>query len=190
MGIPAYHAVLAMADTKRDATLVVKITGSQWKWRYEYPDEHLAFTSNLATPREQLAGSAPTDPDYLLEVDRPLVLPVGEKVRILLTSTDVIHSWWVPAFGVKQDAIPGFLRETWVRIESPGVYRGQCAELCGGEKRRRKDSGGIRRSPEPGRPRRPRPQSLRHQLRRLPPGERPWPPRTDTADRRGRALPP
>src|SRR5579875_3580017 len=131
MGIPAYHAVLAMADTKRDATLVVKITGSQWKWRYEYPDEHLAFTSNLATPREQLAGSAPTDPDYLLEVDRPLVLPVGEKVRILLTSTDVIHSWWVPAFGVKQDAIPGFLRETWVRIESPGVYRGQCAELCG-----------------------------------------------------------
>jgi cytochrome c oxidase subunit 2 len=131
MGIPAYHAEIAMANTKEDATLVVKATGYQWKWQYEYPDQGVTFTSNLATPREQLDSRAPTDPNYLLEVDHPLVLPVGEKVRILLTSTDVIHSWWVPAFGVKQDAVPGFLRETWVKIEKPGVYRGQCAELCG-----------------------------------------------------------
>jgi cytochrome c oxidase subunit 2 len=131
MGIPAYHAQLAMANTREDATLVVKVTGYQWKWQYEYPEQGIAFISNLSTPREQLDSRAPTDPDYLLEVDHPLVLPVGEKVRILLTSSDVIHSWWVPAFGVKQDAVPGFLRETWVKIEKPGVYRGQCAELCG-----------------------------------------------------------
>lgn len=131
LGIPAYHAVLAMANTRQGANLVVKITASQWKWRYEYPDDQIAFTSNLSTPREQLENSSPTDAHYLLEVDRPFVLPVGEKVRILLTSTDVLHSWWVPSFGVKLDAVPGFLRETWVKIDRPGVYRGQCAELCG-----------------------------------------------------------
>ena len=131
MGIPAYHAEVAMANTKEDATLVIKVTGSQWKWQYEYPEQGIKFTSNLATPREQIESRKPTDPNYLLEVDRPLVLPVGEKVRVLLTSTDVIHSWWVPSFGVKQDAVPGFLRETWVKIDTPGVYRGQCGELCG-----------------------------------------------------------
>ncbi|MDA8108258.1 MAG: cytochrome c oxidase subunit II [Betaproteobacteria bacterium] len=131
MGIPAYHAAIAMADTRDDAKLVVKATGSQWKWQYEYPGEHVRYSSTLATPADQFDGRAPKDPNYLLEVDHPLVLPVGEKVRILLTSTDVIHSWWVPAFGVKQDAVPGFLRETWVKIDKPGVYRGQCAELCG-----------------------------------------------------------
>ena len=131
MGIPAYHAVLALANTKDDAALVVKVTGSQWRWRYEYPDYGIAFASNLATPPAQRESGSPTDPNYLLEVDQPLVLPVGEKVRILLTSTDVIHAWWVPSFGIKQDAVPGFLRETWVNIEKPGVYRGQCAELCG-----------------------------------------------------------
>jgi cytochrome c oxidase subunit 2 len=131
MGIPAYHAVLSMANTREDASLVVKVTGSQWRWKYEYPDQGIAFSSSLATPRDQIESDSPKDPNYLLEVDRPLVLPVGEKVRILLESTDVIHAWWVPAFGVKQDAVPGFLRETWVKIEEPGVYRGQCAELCG-----------------------------------------------------------
>jgi cytochrome c oxidase subunit 2 len=131
MGIPAYHAEVAMANTKEDATLVIKVTGSQWKWQYEYPEQGLKFTSNLSTPREQIESRKPTDPNYLLEVDRPLVLPVGEKVRVLLTSTDVIHSWWVPSFGVKQDAVPGFLRETWVKIDTPGTYRGQCGELCG-----------------------------------------------------------
>ncbi len=131
MGIPAYHAVLSMANTREDAALVVKVTGSQWRWRYEYPDHNVVYTSSLATGRDQIDAGAPKDPNYLLEVDRPLVLPVGEKVRILLESTDVIHAWWVPAFGVKQDAVPGFLRETWVKIEQPGIYRGQCAELCG-----------------------------------------------------------
>lgn len=131
LGIPAYHSVLAMADTRDNAAMVVKVTASQWEWQYEYPGENVKFTSLLSTPRDQIYGSAPKDKNFLLEVDHPLVLPTGKKIRILLTSTDVIHSWWVPAFGVKQDAIPGFLRETWVKIDTPGVYRGQCAELCG-----------------------------------------------------------
>jgi len=131
MGIPAYHAAVAMANTQEDAQLVIKVTGSQWKWQYEYPDQGLKFYSNLSTPPDELQGRAPKGEHYLLEVDHPLVLPVGEKVRILLASTDVIHAWWVPPFGVKQDAVPGFLRETWVKIDKPGVYRGQCAELCG-----------------------------------------------------------
>jgi cytochrome c oxidase subunit 2 len=131
MGIPAYHAVLTLADTRNDAGLVVKVTGSQWRWRYDYPDAGISFISNLTTPAEQRDSGAPTDPNYLLEVDKPLVLPVGKKVRVLLTSTDVIHAWWIPSFGIKQDAVPGFLRETWVKIDRPGIYRGQCAELCG-----------------------------------------------------------
>ncbi len=131
MGIPSYYAVVAMANTREDAALVVKATASQWKWRYEYPDQEIAFTSSLSTPRAQIESGSPTDPHYLYEVDNPLVLPAGKKVRILLVSLDVIHSWWVPAFGVKQDAVPGFLRETWVKIEKPGIYRGQCGELCG-----------------------------------------------------------
>lgn len=131
MGIPAYHAAAAMANTQEDAQLVIKVTGSQWKWQYEYPDQGLNFYSTLSTPPDEFQGHAPKDQHYLREVDHPLVLPVGEKVRILLASTDVIHSWWVPAFGVKQDAVPGFLRESWVKIDKPGVYRGQCAELCG-----------------------------------------------------------
>lgn len=131
MGIPAYHAVLAMANTRDDAQLVIKITGSQWKWQYEYLDQGIRFTSRLATPPEELDGRSPKGANYLLDVDKPLVLPVGQKVRILLASADVIHSWGMPAFGVKQDAVPGFLRESWVKIEQPGVYRGQCGELCG-----------------------------------------------------------
>lgn len=131
MGIPAYHSVLMMEDTKTAADMVIKVTGSQWKWQYEYPDEGIKFVSTLATPQAQIHGEAPKDPNYLLEVDNPLVLPVGKKVRILLTSTDVIHTWWVPQFGVKRDAVPGFMRETWARIDQPGTYRGQCAELCG-----------------------------------------------------------
>ncbi len=132
MGIPAYHAVLTLANTREDAALVVKVTGSQWRWRYDYPDQGISFISNLSTSQEQRDSGAPTDPNYLLEVDKPLVLPVGKKVRVLLTSTDVIHAWWIPSFGIKQDAVPGFLRETWVKIDRPGIYRGQCAELGGG----------------------------------------------------------
>jgi cytochrome c oxidase subunit 2 len=131
MGIPAFHAVIDMEDTKTRADMVVKVTGMQWKWQYEYPDDGIKFISNLATPPEQIENRAAKGENYLLEVDNPLVLPVGKKVRVLLTATDVIHTWWVPQFGVKRDAIPGFIRETWVRIEEPGTYRGQCAELCG-----------------------------------------------------------
>ncbi len=131
MGIPAYHAVVDMEDTRTRADMVLKVTGMQWKWQYEYPDSGIKYVSTLSTPREQVANREPKGEHYLLEVDNPVVLPVGKKVRILLTSTDVIHTWWVPQFGVKRDAIPGFLRETWVRIDEPGVYRGQCAELCG-----------------------------------------------------------
>jgi len=131
MGIPAFHAVLDMEDTKTRADMVVKVTGLQWKWQYEYPDDGIKFISNLTTPREQIANQEAKGEHYLLEVDNPLVLPVGKKVRVLLTAADVIHTWWVPQFGVKRDAIPGFIRETWVKIEEPGTYRGQCAELCG-----------------------------------------------------------
>jgi cytochrome c oxidase subunit 2 len=131
MGIPAVHAIIDMEDTKTKADMVLKVTGMQWRWQYEYPDAGVKFISTLATPREQIMGTAPKGENYLLEVDKPVVLPVGKKVRVLLTSLDVIHTWWVPQFGVKRDAIPGFLRETWLRIDHPGIYRGQCAELCG-----------------------------------------------------------
>src|SRR5574343_52514 len=131
MGIPAVQAIINMEDTKTRADMVLKVTGMQWKWQYEYPEAGVKFISTLSTPRDQIANAEAKGEHYLLEVDKPVVLPVGKKVRILLTSTDVIHTWWVPQFGVKRDAIPGFLRETWVRIEEPGVYRGQCAELCG-----------------------------------------------------------
>jgi cytochrome c oxidase subunit II len=132
-GIPAYHAVLMYEDTKTDAEMVVKVTGSQWLWEYEYPEEGIKFTSRLTTPREQVLNMSPKGKDYLLEIDNPLVLPVGKKIRFITTSNDVIHSWWVPAFGVKRDAVPGFLREFWATIDKPGIYRGQCAELCGKE---------------------------------------------------------
>jgi len=131
MGIPAYHAVVDMEDTKTKADMVLKVTGMQWKWQYEYPEAGIKYVSTLATPRDQISNAAPKGEHYLLEVDNEVVLPVGKKVRVLLTSTDVIHTWWVPQFGVKRDAVPGFLRETWVKIDAPGVYRGQCAELCG-----------------------------------------------------------
>ena len=131
MGPLAYHAVIDMEDTQTDADMVLKVTGMQWKWQYEYPDSGIKFVSTLSTPREQIYANETKGKHYLLEVDNEVVLPVNKKVRILLTATDVIHTWWVPQFGVKRDGIPGFLRETWVKIEQPGVYRGQCAELCG-----------------------------------------------------------
>lgn len=131
MGVPAFHAVIDMEDTKTKADMVVKVTGLQWKWQYEYPEAGIKYVSTMTTPPAQIAGHTDKGEHYLLEVDEPLVLPVGKKVRVLLTATDVIHTWWVPQFGVKRDAIPGFIRETWVKIETPGTYRGQCAELCG-----------------------------------------------------------
>jgi cytochrome c oxidase subunit 2 len=136
MGIPAYHSVIMMEDTRNEAKMVVKITGSQWRWQYEYMDgdaKGIKFVSNLSTPKEQTdkGFDGKKDEQYLLEVDNRLVLPVGEKVRILMTATDVLHNWWVPQFGSSRLAVPGFIRETWVQVDKPGTYRGQCKELCG-----------------------------------------------------------
>ena len=130
MAIPATKTLIAMEDPS-DADLTVKITGSQWKWHYSYFGEDIDFFSILATPRSQIEGLEAKGEHYLLEVDKPLVLPINRKVRFLMTSDDVIHSWWVPAFAVKKDANPGFINEAWTRVDKPGIYRGQCAELCG-----------------------------------------------------------
>ena len=133
MAYPATKTVIAMKDTSKP-DLTVKATGYQWKWGYDYikgEGEGIQFVSNMSTPREQITGEVDKGEHYLLEVDKPLVVPVGKKVRMLLTADDVIHAWWVPAFGVKQDAIPGFIRDAWFRADKEGVYRGNCAELCG-----------------------------------------------------------
>ncbi|NDP42764.1 MAG: cytochrome c oxidase subunit II [Aromatoleum sp.] len=132
MAFPATKTILAMKDTTGPG-LTVKVTGYQWKWSYDYLQEGFGFYSNLTTPLAQIENRAPKGEHYLLEVDKPMVVPVDTKVRLLITANDVIHSWWVPAFGVKQDAIPGFVRDTWFRADKPGIYRGQCAELCGKE---------------------------------------------------------
>ncbi len=130
MAFPASSTLIAMYDT-RDSALTVQITGYQWKWRYQYVGEEVDYFSSLATPAEQISNQQPKGENYLLEVDKPLVLPANRKVRFLLTSNDVIHSWWLPALAVKKDAIPGFINETWAEPQQPGIYRGQCAELCG-----------------------------------------------------------
>lgn len=149
MAIPATRVLIEMDDTG-DAELTVRVTGSQWKWHYEYlsygenKDVGLGFLSILSTPREQyerygkgLGGNNLPDfeksPNYLVEVDKPLVIPTGKKVRFLVTSDDVIHAWWVPDFAVKRDAVPGFINEIWtnVPVGKEGIYRGRCAELCG-----------------------------------------------------------
>ncbi|NOR18500.1 MAG: cytochrome c oxidase subunit II [Xanthomonadales bacterium] len=130
MAIPATLALQDIEDNS-DADLTVLITASQWKWNYQYINTNISFYSNLATPQEQIDNLEPKGEHYLLEVDKRLVLPTNKKVRFLLTSNDVIHSWWVPDFAVKQDAIPGFINEAWTRVPEPGVFRGQCAELCG-----------------------------------------------------------
>jgi cytochrome c oxidase subunit 2 len=133
MAIPSTRTVVAMKDTS-SADLTVKVTGYQWKWGYDYLDGPAAgvhFLSNLSTPVAQINNQEPKSNTYLMEVDHPLVVPVNKKVRIVLTAEDVIHSWAVPDFGVKQDAIPGYLRDTWFRAEKTGTYRGQCSELCG-----------------------------------------------------------
>jgi len=135
MAIPAAATLVKIEDT-RNSDITIKVTGYQWKWEYEYLDQKVKFFSTLArdsdAARQTGSGIDPnTIPNYLLEVDKPLVVPVGAKVRVLLTSNDVIHAWWVPAFGMKKDAIPGFVNELWFRADEPGIYRGQCAELCG-----------------------------------------------------------
>ncbi len=133
MAWPATKTLIAFKDTA-NPDITIKATGYQWKWGYDYlkgEGEGVAFLSALATPQDQIHNQKPKGENYLLEVDNPLVVPVGKKVRILTTASDVIHSFWVPAFGIKQDAIPGFVRDTWFRADKEGTYRGQCAELCG-----------------------------------------------------------
>ena len=137
MAIPAAKTLVEIEDvTKTDVS--IKVTGFQWGWQYEYLDSGVSFFSHLDrksnAARELMSDIDPNTVDhYLLNVDKPLVVPVGSKVRLLITGADVIHSWWVPAFGVKKDAIPGFINEAWFKVDTdkPGLYRGQCAELCG-----------------------------------------------------------
>jgi len=135
MALPATKTVVAMKDTS-NADITIKATGMQWKWGYDYikgEGEGIAFYSALATPRDQIHEGATKGDNYLIEVDNPLVVPVNKKIRIVTTANDVIHAWGVPALGVKQDAIPGFVRDTWFKAEKVGTYRGNCYELCGKE---------------------------------------------------------
>jgi cytochrome c oxidase subunit 2 len=135
MAIPSTLVLLRLNDA-RDADVNVKVIGMQWKWRYEYLDHDISFNSNLAPSiakamNGDLTEAEKKNPNYLLEVDNPLVLPIHKKVRFLLTSTDVIHGWYVPPLGVNRDANPGLISESWAYIEKPGIYRGQCNQLCG-----------------------------------------------------------
>ncbi|MBU2925979.1 cytochrome c oxidase subunit II [Colwellia sp. C2M11] len=138
MAVPATSTLIDM-ENNDNSDVTIQVTGSQWKWHYKYFDQNIEYYSVLSTPREQYenqdgsfsGNGALKGEDYLLEVDKPLVIPANKKVRFLITSDDVIHSWWVPAFAVKQDANPGFINEAWTNVDEPGVYRGQCAELCG-----------------------------------------------------------
>lgn len=140
LAFPATSVLVKMYDTETDADMTVLITGSQWKWHYKYLDgdqKDIEFFSLMSTSWDTINNLDVKSMDeqsqstYLLEVDKPLVIPVGKKVRFLMTSDDVIHSWWVPDFAVKKDAIPGFINEAWAKVEEPGVFRGQCTELCG-----------------------------------------------------------
>jgi len=133
IAVPATKTLLEIYDTD-DADLDILVTGYQWKWKYEYLDangENVSFFSNLRTPQGEIYNEDEKGEHYLLEVDEPLVVPTNKKIRFLVTANDVLHAWWVPAIAVKRDAVPGFINESWTRIPEPGIYRGQCAELCG-----------------------------------------------------------
>ncbi len=130
LAVPATTILMRLDDSSL-ADVTIKIIGHQWKWQYQYLDQGISYFSSLSTPYAQIQNKQPKGEWYLLEVDHPLVIPVHQKIRFLVTSNDVVHSWWVPELGVKRDAIPGFMHEAWARIERPGTYRGQCAELCG-----------------------------------------------------------
>jgi len=135
MAVPATR-VLTEAYDATESEIDIQVTGYQWRWEYTYirentDEEEVSFYSILSTPREQINNQMEKDETYLLDVDNPMVIPINTKVRFLLTSNDVIHAWWVPDFAVKRDAVPGFINETWAIVEEPGIYRGQCAELCG-----------------------------------------------------------
>jgi cytochrome c oxidase subunit 2 len=130
MAWPATRVLMKFEDT-RNPDLTIKIVGYQWFWGYEYPEYDISFFSTLSTSQEQIENKAPKSENYLVEVDHPLVVPVGKKIRLLTTAADVQHSFWVPDLGFKKDAIPGFINEAWAIIDEPGIYRGRCAELCG-----------------------------------------------------------
>lgn len=130
LAIPATKVLMQLEDYN-ESDLTIKIVGYQWKWQYQYLDQGISYFSNISTPFAEIENQKPKSTWYLLDVDRPLVLPVNKKIRFLITSNDVIHSWWVPDLGIKRDAMPGFIHEAWANIEKPGIYRGQCAELCG-----------------------------------------------------------
>jgi len=134
MAVPATKVLLDMEDVS-NSDMSIKVTAYQWKWHYDYLGEDISFFSNITTPDSLTVATSGNvdinDKNYLLDVDNRVVVPVNKKVRLLFTSNDVIHSWWVPDFAVKKDAIPGFINESWFRTDKPGVYRGQCAELCG-----------------------------------------------------------
>jgi cytochrome c oxidase subunit 2 len=135
MALPATKTVVAMKDTT-NADITIKTTGYQWKWGYDYlkgEGEGISFLSTMSTSRESINNLAPKSVTYLMEVDNEMVVPVNKKIRMITTANDVIHAWAVPAFGVKQDAIPGFVRDTWFKAEKIGTYRGQCSELCGAQ---------------------------------------------------------
>ena len=130
MAIPATKVLIEIEDNS-NSDITVLITASQWKWHYQYVEADIGYYSNMSTPQDQIDNLEPKSVNYLLEADKPLVLPTNKKIRFLTTSKDVIHSWWVPDFAVKQDAVPGFINEAWTRLDQTGVFRGQCAELCG-----------------------------------------------------------
>jgi cytochrome c oxidase subunit 2 len=139
MAIPATQTLIAMYDTET-SDIDIKVTGYQWKWRYQYLNTGIEsggdlgkidFFATLTTSQDQMHGLEAKPEHYLLEVDNALVIPINKKVRFLFTAQDVIHSWWVPELAVKKDAVPGFINESWTKVETPGIYRGQCAELCG-----------------------------------------------------------
>ncbi len=139
MAIPSVEKLIKIEDTSGSA-LTIKITGHQWYWQYEYLGTGVSLFSRLARSsdlaRQHASGIDPNSVDnYLLDVDKPLVVPTGAKIRVLLTANDVIHAWWVPDFGMKRDAVPGFINEMWISVDEdkPGTYRGQCAELCGAD---------------------------------------------------------
>lgn len=130
MAIPATATLVDMYDTT-EAEIDIKVTGYQWRWKYDYIDDDFGFFSNMSTTDDEIYNRTEKKEHYLLDVDNPMVIPTNTRVRLLLTANDVIHSWWVPEFGLKKDAIPGFINEVWTQVDEPGIYRGQCTELCG-----------------------------------------------------------
>ena len=131
IAIPATGTLLDLEDAETNADINLQVTGIQWKWKYNYIDEGVTFISSLAQSSRDVIKDPTGKENYLLEVDEPIVLPINKKVRFLFHSDDVIHAWWVPELAVKQDAVPGYINDSWALIEKPGIYRGQCAELCG-----------------------------------------------------------